>query len=152
MVGRTSLMIAHRLSTVRGADQIIVVNRGRIAETGSHEELLTKGGLYYQLYQAQLGEIAEIEAEHLRRRAESGELTEAGNGHHGDNGSGEDLQREIFHNLARAVRMRIRASLQDGGGGAAPRNGTKNEAVTTDGDESAPSAPEAEPGPGTLPD
>ena len=68
MHGRTSLMIAHRLSTVRKADLIVVVNRGRVAEVGSHEELLTQGGLYFQLYQAQNGDIAEIEAEHLRRR------------------------------------------------------------------------------------
>ena len=139
MAGRTSLMIAHRLSTVRGADQIIVVNRGRIAETGSHEELLTRGGLYYQLYQAQLGEI---EAEHLRRRA----LTGAGNGHQGDNGSADDLQREMFEKLAHAVRMRIRASLANGGRAAA-ENG-----VTSDGDNGSPSHPEAEQGTSSHPE
>jgi ATP-binding cassette, subfamily B, bacterial len=130
MVGRTSLMIAHRLSTVRGADQIIVVNRGRIAETGSHDELLTKGGLYYQLYQAQLGEIAEIEAEHLRRQAENGDLAAVANGHsdaaNGDDGDGNGLPKEILDNLARAVRMRIRASLANGGQ-VAPENGANGD-------------------------
>jgi ATP-binding cassette subfamily B protein len=53
LVGRTSLVIAHRLSTVRGADQILVVDAGRIRERGRHEELLLAGGLYAQLYQTQ---------------------------------------------------------------------------------------------------
>jgi subfamily B ATP-binding cassette protein MsbA len=54
MVGRTSLVIAHRLSTVRNADKIIAVDEGRIREVGSHDELLGRGGLYSQLYQRQL--------------------------------------------------------------------------------------------------
>ena len=53
LAGRTSLVIAHRLSTVRGADQILVVDAGRIRERGRHEELLLAGGLYAQLYQIQ---------------------------------------------------------------------------------------------------
>ncbi len=50
--GRTCLIIAHRLSTVTGADRIIVLEKGRIAETGSHRELLAKQGLYYQMFEA----------------------------------------------------------------------------------------------------
>jgi ATP-binding cassette subfamily B protein len=51
--GRTSLVIAHRLSTVRDADQILVVADGRIVERGRHEELLRTGGLYSELYRTQ---------------------------------------------------------------------------------------------------
>ncbi len=50
MKNRTTFVIAHRLSTVRNADLIIVLEHGEIIEQGSHEELLTKGGRYYQLY------------------------------------------------------------------------------------------------------
>jgi ABC-type multidrug transport system fused ATPase/permease subunit len=56
MVGRTSFIIAHRLSTVRHADQILVVSRGRIVERGSHEELLLHGVVYRELYEAQTRE------------------------------------------------------------------------------------------------
>ncbi|HEY3877684.1 MAG TPA: ABC transporter ATP-binding protein [Trebonia sp.] len=48
--GRTSLVIAHRLSTVREAEQILVIESGQVAETGTHEELLAAGGLYAELY------------------------------------------------------------------------------------------------------
>ena len=51
--GRTTLTIAHRLSTIRDCDRIIVIQDGRIAETGSHEELLEKGGVYAGLYRMQ---------------------------------------------------------------------------------------------------
>ena len=53
LAGRTSLVIAHRLSTIRGADQILVVDDGRIAQRGTHEELLTAGGQYADLYRTQ---------------------------------------------------------------------------------------------------
>lgn len=50
MVGRTSFVIAHRLSTVKNADQIFVLNNGHIEESGTHNELMREGGLYYELY------------------------------------------------------------------------------------------------------
>lgn len=53
MEGRTSLVVAHRLSTVRNADCIIVMRDGRVAERGTHEELLAAGGFYRDLYQSQ---------------------------------------------------------------------------------------------------
>jgi ABC-type multidrug transport system fused ATPase/permease subunit len=54
--GRTSFVIAHRLSTIRNAHTIIVMDSGRIAEQGSHEELLNQGGLYHHLYHSQFTE------------------------------------------------------------------------------------------------
>ena len=50
MYGRTTFVIAHRLSTVRNADCIMVLEQGRIIERGSHDELMEKKGRYYQLY------------------------------------------------------------------------------------------------------
>ncbi len=50
MVGRTSFVIAHRLSTVKNANQIFVLNNGHIEESGTHDELMHEGGLYYELY------------------------------------------------------------------------------------------------------
>jgi len=53
LAGRTALVIAHRLSTVRGADVIIVLDHGRVVQTGTHTELLERGGLYADLYTTQ---------------------------------------------------------------------------------------------------
>lgn len=53
MKKRTTFVIAHRLSTIRNADQILVIEKGQIVQRGNHEELLAKGGLYSQLYEAQ---------------------------------------------------------------------------------------------------
>jgi len=53
MKGRTSIIIAHRLSTIQNADKIIVLHKGQIREVGTHQELLSKGGIYYRLYQLQ---------------------------------------------------------------------------------------------------
>ena len=54
--GRTSIVIAHRLSTIRRADQILVVVDGQIAERGTHEELISVGGAYFDLYEAQFAD------------------------------------------------------------------------------------------------
>jgi subfamily B ATP-binding cassette protein MsbA len=56
LVGRTTLIIAHRLSTVRRADRLVVLDRGRIVEEGSHADLLEAGGLYARLYRRQFRE------------------------------------------------------------------------------------------------
>src|SRR5262249_35044218 len=55
MKGRTTLLIAHRLSTIRNADWIVVVDEGRIAERGTHTELLERQGLYAHLHRIQFG-------------------------------------------------------------------------------------------------
>ena len=53
---RTSIIIAHRLSTIVGADQIVVLDDGKVAERGTHGELLAKGGLYAELWMRQAAE------------------------------------------------------------------------------------------------
>ena len=58
MQNRTSIIIAHRLSTIRDADWIVVMDRGRIVESGSHETLLEKKGRYYDLYMTQYAGFA----------------------------------------------------------------------------------------------
>jgi ATP-binding cassette subfamily B protein len=58
LAGRTSLVIAHRLSTVRDADLILVVDDGRIVERGRHDELVRLGGLYADLYRTQFQKVA----------------------------------------------------------------------------------------------
>jgi hypothetical protein len=96
MVGRTTFMIAHRLSTVRNADLILVLNHGRLVERGTHEELLGHESLYQQLHIAQTGQAQHKESleqfERLELSIQEGSM-DAG---HGDtaygasyNGSGE---------------------------------------------------------------
>jgi len=53
LAARTSLVIAHRLSTVREAEQILVMDQGRVTERGKHDQLLARGGLYAELYRTQ---------------------------------------------------------------------------------------------------
>lgn len=67
LVGRTALIIAHRLSTVRAADRIVVFQQGRVVEQGRHEELLAEGGLYAKLHQL-----------HFARQADGAEASDAG--------------------------------------------------------------------------
>jgi ATP-binding cassette subfamily C protein len=61
LAGRTSIVIAHRLSTVRAADTILVVEDGRIVERGNHDALLARGGRYAELYETQFGKQADAE-------------------------------------------------------------------------------------------
>jgi ATP-binding cassette, subfamily B, bacterial MsbA len=55
MAGRTTLIIAHRLSTIEHADKVAVLDQGRLAESGTHVELLARGGLYARLHALQFG-------------------------------------------------------------------------------------------------
>lgn len=73
MEGRTTFVIAHRLSTVRRADLILVINRGRIVERGTHRELLAQDGLYGEIYDLQLRD-----QEQLREFIEEPDLSERG--------------------------------------------------------------------------
>jgi len=70
MIGRTTFMVAHRLSTIRHADTILVLNRGALVDQGTHEELVARDGLYKQLYEAQSGQ--------LRRRLQAAMAFDAG--------------------------------------------------------------------------
>lgn len=59
--GRTSIVIAHRLSTIQRADKIVVMHKGKLAEQGTHQELLTQRGIYWRLYQLQYSALADRE-------------------------------------------------------------------------------------------
>ena len=56
MVGRTSILIAHRLQTIQEADRVVVLHQGEVKEMGSHEELLAMNGLYAMLHELQFQE------------------------------------------------------------------------------------------------
>ena len=69
--GRTGVMIAHRLATIRGADRIIVLQNGRIVEIGNHDELMSNKGLYFRLYSLNYSSFDDIPEEVIREVAES---------------------------------------------------------------------------------
>ena len=58
--GKTKVIIAHRISAVRHADEILILEAGKIAERGTHEELIAQKGLYYETYMAQYGAFMEV--------------------------------------------------------------------------------------------
>ncbi|RWE98829.1 MAG: ABC transporter ATP-binding protein [Mesorhizobium sp.] len=73
--GRTGLVIAHRLATIRGADRIIVLQSGQIVETGNHSQLMEAGGLYSKLYNLNYASFDDILAEKLEASAQSDSQT-----------------------------------------------------------------------------
>jgi ABC-type multidrug transport system fused ATPase/permease subunit len=72
MVGRTTFIIAHRLSTVRYSDMILVLNDGKLVEHGTHSELIAAKGMYYQLH-----EVQTTQRKSKRIEAESAQLASA---------------------------------------------------------------------------
>jgi ATP-binding cassette subfamily B multidrug efflux pump len=79
MAGKTVIAIAHRLSTIAAMDRLIVMDRGRIAEQGSHEELLAAGGLYARLWARQSGGFLVVgSGERTPKEVGAGGLVESG--------------------------------------------------------------------------
>jgi ATP-binding cassette subfamily B protein len=78
MRGRTSFVVASRVRTIKNADQILVLDAGRIIERGTHNTLLARGGAYAKLYDLQLREQEEFEARLLASESEEEEQEETG--------------------------------------------------------------------------
>jgi ABC-type transport system involved in Fe-S cluster assembly fused permease/ATPase subunit len=100
--GRTMLIIAHRLSTITHADQILVLHKGKVAERGTHEELLEKNGHYAAMWKKQIraqrayeqAKILKDKADRLRRESKDGELSlDDGSSSHSSSSSNSDDER-----------------------------------------------------------
>ena len=90
MAGRTTLVIAHRTSTLRSADRIVVLEGGSIAERGAHHELLRRGGVYSRIYREQLA--LEQRQEDVEARLVESDTSNGANGANGANGHSEALR------------------------------------------------------------
>ena len=71
MEGRTGMVIAHRLATIRGADRIIVLQDGEIIEMGNHDELITLGGMYSRLYSMNYASFDDIPDELIQQATQA---------------------------------------------------------------------------------
>jgi ATP-binding cassette, subfamily B, bacterial len=113
LAGRTSLVIAHRLSTVRAADQILVVDGGQITERGTHDELLAAGGVYSALYRTQFAPQASLRCDVCELALEQlgGAITPAG-GHRRRDGIGEDFFLAVVDRVEDGQRDRFRRALR----------------------------------------
>jgi ATP-binding cassette subfamily B protein len=122
MEGRTTFLIAHRLSTVRNAKQILVMNHGEIVESGSRQELLGRGGLYAELYEAQMGGSSEPEALQVSQihRADASHIADLAASLSSDDGQ---VAEEAFERLRAIDRRELMAWARD-----AIRSGTIEEA------------------------
>ena len=97
MIGRTSLIVSHRVSTVKDADLIVVLEDGRIAERGTHESLYAQGGRYWDLYTRQHG----LETNLFLAPGEGDETTPEAGGSPGSGGPGTPSAVEILRGRER---------------------------------------------------
>ena len=76
MGGRTTIIVAHRLSTIRDADRIFVISKGGVAESGSHDELMAKQGIYHELVMVQTGNTTGENKSKKEKKVEKKEVDE----------------------------------------------------------------------------